>query len=92
MSQSKLFFVANPSLKTEQSGKNTDEVHADIDAIPVGTTLDTAYDCLEIVGGDSNSTAGEFADIPEALLTQKAHGRHGGGSSAATDDGGYYPP
>ena len=45
-----LFFVASPSLKTGQSGKNTEVVHADIDAIPVGTTLDNPNVCLEPVG------------------------------------------
>ena len=47
-----LFFVANPILKAGQSGKNTEVVHADIDAIPVGMTLGNLYVCLEPVGDE----------------------------------------
>ena len=42
----KLFFVANSNLKTGQGELSIDGVHAELDAIPTGTTLYSMYACM----------------------------------------------
>lgn len=48
----KLFFVANSNLKTGQGELSIDGVHAELDAIPTGTTLYSMYACKTAKGDE----------------------------------------
>lgn len=49
----KLMMIANSAIKTGQGEHTIDAVHAEIDAIPVGTTLYTTYACQRPEGDES---------------------------------------
>lgn len=52
----KLFMVPNTALKTGEGAHTVDAVHAELDAIPKGTTLYTTYACQEPAGDEMKPT------------------------------------
>lgn len=52
----KLFMIPNANLQTGRNGQNLDAVHAEIDALPIGTTLYTVYACSKAAGDELDPT------------------------------------
>jgi len=48
----KLLMVSGPSVKTGTKGKTLDAIHAELDAIPLGTTLYNVYACSKSSGDE----------------------------------------
>lgn len=54
----KIAIVVNPELSTGNQGEDLDSIHAELDAIPVGTTLYTMYACAEPSGDEMDPGGG----------------------------------
>jgi len=72
----KLMMIANPAVQTGNSGESIDAVHAEIDALPVGTMLYRVYACAEAAGdemrpADSLASCGKPALLGD-LVTRSA--------------------
>ena len=63
----KLMMIANPAIKTGANGENLDAVHAEMDALPVGTTLYSVYACAE-AAGDEMTKPGDLSSCGKPLL------------------------
>jgi len=64
----KLMYVVNPDIKTGNGELTLDAVHAELDAIPVGTTLYSVYACAAAAGNELSDPGADLSSCGGPIL------------------------